>query len=230
MEAVFAENLTSQHSIIQLSPSEVNHCRVRRMQDRDPVIVLNGKGLACLGMIVLDEEYHTISVQCKQFKEMYGESMLHSTVLLGWLDHKERLEFALEKCTELGVKRFILSQTRFSSKKKPDIERLRDKVLSAIKQCKRSILPEILITHSLAEALHHLNDTRLIVADPQGSTDVSFPHPLCVCIGPEGGFSEEEREEMRSHMSGCSFLSLGKRRLRAETAAIATSALLLHNS
>lgn len=227
MEAVFAENLTSEHRSIQLSPAEVNHCRVRRMQDHDPVIVLNGKGLACLGMIVIDEENHSISVLCKQFKEMYGESLHHSTVLLGWLDHKDRLEFALEKCTELGAKKFILSQTKFSSKKKPDAVRLHDKVVSAMKQCKRSILPEILITYSLGEALRYLTDTHLIVADPQGSSQIAFPQHLCLCIGPEGGFSEDERVEMKNHNYGCSFLTLGKRRLRAETAAIAATALLL---
>jgi len=63
MEAVYAENLTPEHSIIELSAAEAKHCRVRRMKDSDTVIVLNGKGLASLGVLRIDDKNDTISVQ-----------------------------------------------------------------------------------------------------------------------------------------------------------------------
>ena len=226
MEAVYAENLTTEHSIIELSAAEAKHCRVRRMQSSDKVIVLNGKGLACLGLLLIDDKNNSISVQCKQFKENYGESSYNNTIMMGWLDHKERLEFAIEKCTELGVKRFILTRTQFSAPKKPDATRLQEKIIATIKQCKRYYLPQIIIKESLKQALVLMHDTHILIADGNGTTLGSPPQTSCFCIGPEGGFSMEELELLKKNKGGATLVSFGTTRLRAETAAIAASVLL----
>jgi len=226
MEAVYAENLTPEHSIIELSAAEAKHCRVRRMKDSDTVIVLNGKGLASLGVLRIDDKNDTISVQCKQFKEKYGESSYDTTIMMGWLDNKERLEFAIEKCTELGIKRFILTRTQFSSQKKPDALRLQEKIIATIKQCKRALLPQIIIKNNVKEALSLLHDVHIFIADAKGTPLSSPTDNTCFCIGPEGGFSTEELELLQKNNGGATFVSLGTTRLRAETAAIAASVLL----
>lgn len=225
MECIYSPDLTQESTIIQLSPEESKHCFVRRLKNNDAVVLLNGKGLAAKAILRLDNETKTVSALCKDFKQNYGELEKNITLLLGWLDQRDRLEFALEKCTELGVKRFILTKSQYSSPKKPDAKRLKEKLISAIKQCKRSLLPEIIVTDSVKEASGHIN-SHIYIADINGEKCTSNKQEICICVGSEGGFSDDEIHFLQKEHPSTS-IHLGKTRLRAETATIAATTLFV---
>lgn len=223
MECVYTPDLELNTVTITVSDEEAKHCKVRRLQDNEPIILVNGRGLAALAMLKITGSYNKVEAVCKDFKHNYGEIGKDITIVLGWLDHKERLEFALEKCTELGVKSFILTKSQYSSIKKPDTERLQEKLIATIKQCKRSYLPTVSVTDSLAAALSSVS-SKLYIADISGQSSKTIDTKLTICIGPEGGFSDEEQNQLRSKNNSVLF-NLGKTRLRAETAAITATAL-----
>jgi len=223
MECIYSPDLTQESTIIQLSVSESKHCFVRRLKNNETVILLNGKGLAAKAILNLNIETKTVQAQCKDFKQNYGELEKEITVMLGWLDQRDRLEFALEKCTELGAKRFILTKSQYSSSKKPDSERLKEKLISAIKQCKRSFLPAIVITDSIKEA-SRLISSHIYIADVKGEKCLSDKQEMCICVGSEGGFSNDEIDFLRKEHP-TTLISLGKTRLRTETAAVAATTL-----
>lgn len=179
------------------------------------------------------------------------EASAKITVALGLLKKRDRLEFALEKLTELGVYRMILFQGDHSERGHARLDRLEGIIQSALKQSLGSWLPKLNIVDSLEDifGLEGMDSVEEIyLADetletqslagemhedetPETQTprkrDVTesiayslLPHRLLL-IGPEGGFSKRERDWLASHHPECRALSLGKRRLRAETAAIA---------
>jgi 16S rRNA (uracil1498-N3)-methyltransferase len=104
-----------------------------------------------------------------------------------------------------------------------------------MKQCKRSILPRIHPLQSISDIeLVKNNYQTLILGDVKGLTALPESQQknssILICIGPEGGFSDEEQENLRSFTQTLP-IRLGNSRLRAETAAIAlTSIAAFHYS
>ncbi|MCY4414479.1 MAG: RsmE family RNA methyltransferase [Alphaproteobacteria bacterium] len=142
----------------------------------------------------------------------------------------KNLSFVLEKCTELGVTHFQLITTHFSQNYKPNLERLENVCKEAIEQCERFTPPKVL----RPIALHALLDTTtspLYVALERSNHTVAKPfnsaHPH-ILIGPEGGFSPEEKTILLAHKH-CAPFSLGNAILRSETAAISGVANYLYS-
>ena len=140
---------------------------------------------------------------------------------MGVLDNKDRFEYALEKCTELGMTDFYPFYTKFSQKKHLKVERLEAKAIAAMKQCKRSRLVRIHDTIKAGDLIGIFAEyKRIVVLDEAGY------HPrlgdkgadTLVVGGPEGGLSDEEMQAIYS--LGAEGWNLGARRLRAETAAV----------
>jgi 16S rRNA (uracil1498-N3)-methyltransferase len=109
-----------------------------------------------------------------------------------------------------------------SEKQKVREDRLRAAAISAMKQSLRVHLPEIRVEKSLKNALNSVEKPYRIVAADETSGETAFPATdetrFVLVVGPEGGFSEKERELMKNQKAA--IYSLGKKRLRAETAAI----------
>lgn len=142
---------------------------------------------------------------------------------------KNRFDFMAEKACELGVARFlpVLMQRCVADKVKPD--RLRAQMIEAAEQCGRTALPDVADVQSLDRFLKDFPKGRaLIFADEMGGAplpEVAGQHPCAaILIGPEGGFAEAERAAILAHPQTVT-VSLGPRILRAETAAIAATAL-----
>jgi 16S rRNA (uracil1498-N3)-methyltransferase len=141
---------------------------------------------------------------------------------------KARCDFIVEKAVELGVARLCPVQTRYTN------ERLRDDkaqahAIEAAEQCQATYVPPVDPLQPLERLLATWNpDRRILWADEglQGQAALlrAEPGPWAVLIGPEGGFSPDERERLRA----CAFItpiSLGPRILRADTAAVAALTL-----
>jgi len=158
------------------------------------------------------------------------------TTILASLIRFERLEWLLEKATELGVARVVPVQAERSER---GLEQAAGKRISrwnriareASEQSRRARLPEICTPVVLAEALKMEAAYRYALeeaeAPPLLSALPAHRHPgdlVAVLVGPEGGWTERERAQMAS--AGWCAVSLGPHILRAETAAIAALAIV----
>ena len=144
----------------------------------------------------------------------------------------QRDNFALvaEKACELGVRRFVPVAMRRSVVRKINPERLQRRMVEAAEQCGRTALPELAETRDLAALLDAWPQGRtLFFADELGGVPAprafaAAPGPAALLVGPEGGFDDAEREAIRA-LPAARPVALGPRILRAETAAVAATAL-----
>ncbi len=146
---------------------------------------------------------------------------------------RDRTDLVVEKATELGVTQIIPVITEYTAAKRVNTDRLRLIAIEACEQCRRLDVPEILEPVSLKELLEQQNETKplLIHLDETGQgkkAETVFKEltSAAFLVGPEGGFSEAERVLIKKtpYTAG---MDLGKRILRAETAAIAALALFM---
>lgn len=143
---------------------------------------------------------------------------------------KPHFELVIEKATELGVGRIVPVLTRRCVVDKVNSERIRTTATEAAEQCARTALPEIADMVPLAKLLADWPEDRaLFFADELGGEAASpafaaHTGSAAILIGPEGGFDDAERTRIRA-LRQARPVSLGPRILRAETAAIAATAL-----
>lgn len=171
----------------------------------------------------------------EQKKENHNELTFNLELVLSLPNKPDKLAFILQKATELGVKKITLVKADFSDFKHPlKSERFNKIVLEAAEQSERGLVPEVFLEGKLIDFLdHHKEKSKsiLMVAMEKlsinKSTDrkadnffgtVDKKHGLSILIGPEGGFSPEEKQHISDLQLPC--FSLGKRVLRMETATI----------
>ncbi len=139
-----------------------------------------------------------------------------------------RIDWLVEKATELGVARLMPVVTRRTMVERLNLERLRAHSVEAAEQCERTALPELDAPVALDRALRDWpGDRTLYFADEGGGAplaEAARPGPAAILIGPEGGFTDEEREAIRT-IPEARPVSLGPRILRADTAAVAAISL-----
>jgi 16S rRNA (uracil1498-N3)-methyltransferase len=147
-----------------------------------------------------------------------------------------RLDYVVQKAVEMGASRLQPVLTRHTQVARVNLERMRANAVEAAEQCGVLVVPEIGEPAPLSAALAALTSDRLLifcderadVADPVAALAAARsagPSPLAVLIGPEGGFSPEERDALRQ-LPRVVRLALGPRILRADTAAVAALALV----
>ena len=137
---------------------------------------------------------------------------------------KARLDWIIEKATELGVARLQPVITERTIVERVKRERLEAQIVEACEQCGRTALPELVEPVKLPQLLRDWpRDRTLLFADEAGGTplaDADAPAPAAILTGPEGGFTDREREALLA-APAVRRIALGPRILRAETAAIA---------
>lgn len=137
------------------------------------------------------------------------------------------LEWLVEKATELGVARLQPIITRRTVVERLNPERLAAIAIEAAEQCGRTRLPDLLPVAKL-DALLASPPGAILFADETGGrplAEAAAPGPATILIGPEGGFTPEERESILA--AGATGIGLGPRILRAETAALAAISLYM---
>lgn len=141
---------------------------------------------------------------------------------------KARLDWIIEKATELGVARLQPVITERTIVERVKRERLEAQVIEACEQCGRTALPVLGEPVKLAQLLADWPTARaLLFADEAGGvplSSVAAPAPAAILIGPEGGFTTRERNLLLAD-AAVRRIALGPRILRAETAAIAAISL-----
>lgn len=147
-----------------------------------------------------------------------------------------RLDYMVQKATEMGAGTLQPVITRYTQVHRLKSEKLVANVIEAAEQCEVLTVPAVAPEIALPELLRTWRDThalrRLIVADESAPSDSPVDQledleglPVGILIGPEGGFSDEERELLLAQ-SFVIPISLGPRILRADTAAVAALALV----
>ncbi|MEO8722801.1 MAG: 16S rRNA (uracil(1498)-N(3))-methyltransferase [Sphingobium sp.] len=199
---------------------------VMRIREGDAVLLFNGQA----GEWAARAEHigkRNLSLMCVE------QTRPHERVPDLWLCvapiKKGKIDLIAEKACELGVARLQPVLTRRAVVDKLNLDRLRAHLIEAAEQCGRTALPDLLEMQKLDAMLAGWSSGRhLFFADETGGAPMAsvfqvHKGPAALLIGPEGGFSPEERAAIRAHPAAVA-LSLGPRILRAETAAIASVA------
>jgi 16S rRNA (uracil1498-N3)-methyltransferase len=137
-----------------------------------------------------------------------------------------RIDWLVEKAAELGVARLVPVLTQRTIVDRLNLDRLRAHAIEAAEQCERTALPELTEPQKLDKLLAAWpTDRALFFADERGGDAfAASPGPAAILVGPEGGFTDEERAKIRA-VPQARPISLGPRILRADTAALAAVSL-----
>ena len=144
----------------------------------------------------------------------------------------QRLDYLVQKATELGARRLRPIITARTIAERVNLDRMRANVIEAAEQCNLVFLPEVFEPQKFDAVLKTWDPSRrlifcdetAIISDPLQALEGLNP-PLAVCVGPEGGFTEEERKYLKS-LPFVTAIKLGPRIMRADTVAIAALSLV----
>ncbi|WP_428150720.1 16S rRNA (uracil(1498)-N(3))-methyltransferase [Brevundimonas sp.] len=200
--------------------------QVMRLKLGDDLLIFNGR----------DGEWRaTIAEVLKKGVVLRAEEQVRPQTLGPDLDlivavvKKSRVETIVEKAAELGARRVRLAVTQRTNVEHVRLDRLDAIAIEAAEQTGRLDVPTIDDPAKLAAILDGWDvSRRLMFCDETGGAPVASavtqPGPWAILIGPEGGFSPEERDRLRA-LPFTTAVSLGPRILRADTAAIAAMTL-----
>ena len=143
-----------------------------------------------------------------------------------------RLDYMVQKATELGVRRLRPVMTSRTIAERVNLDRMRANVIEAAEQCNLVHVPEVLPPEKLERILANWEAGRTLVFCDETMRDTNpvntlkaVKTPTAVLVGPEGGFTGDEIKLLKSH-TFVTAISLGPRILRADTAAIAALTLV----
>lgn len=242
----FTENISSEQAVI--TGADVNHIRnVLRMKPGDEMLVSDGRGMdaVCRISLITDEEVVADVISRADDRELPVRLTLYQALPKG-----DKMETIIQKCTELGVSRIVPVESsrcvvKLDSKTKvKKVERWQKIAQSASEQSQRGCIPEIsdvmCFKDVVQEAkMHGIN----VFAYERADDRESLKKLLAACreageeagkcsgleigifVGPEGGWSEEEADMARE--AGISWITLGQRILRTETAGMAVIAAVM---
>ncbi|MEA2030579.1 MAG: RsmE family RNA methyltransferase [candidate division Zixibacteria bacterium] len=213
---------------------------VMRLKRGDPVIVVDGLGIAFRGELTSGPRSKQVTVRIHTETRHFGEASVRLTLAAG-LSAGYKFDKIIEKGTELGVTRFVPLLTAKSRVKLEDPKRITTRLkrwekvaLSAIKQSHRSYIPNISTPTRLADFLQQIEHGSLNLifhtdqsVPPFDKLQINFGFQRAyVLIGPESGFSQDEY--LLALRAGFKATKLGSRILRTETAGPVACALVMN--
>lgn len=208
---------------LTLEESEFHHLRVLRIAPDEEIDLVNGRGdLAKASVLKLAKHSANLRILSSTHRAPPSPPIILAIALL----RMNKLEWAIEKTTELGADAFLLYPADNSEKddlSPNQLERLRHLAISALKQCGRLYLPSLTLT-TLDKIL--LNPAQILYGDvhPDAPLIPTAPtEPTLFISGPEKGFSKGEEELLRAKGMG---VKLNDNILRAETAPLAALSIL----
>lgn len=214
---------------------------VTRKKPKDIIHIVDGIGSEYVVMITRVDRNSAEGEICKRSR-FCGEPNFQLTLAQA-IPKGNKFDLVLEKCTEIGVSEFIPLITEKTAIKGSEGKRVRwqNIVIAAIKQCGRSVLPNIALPQTLHELIqcNKIYDFRLI-AHPESNSQCLADSILginrqlaglprfksgIILVGPEAGFTDEEIYIAKSNLF--TPFNLGSRRFRSETAGIISCAIMM---
>ena len=208
----------------ELPEEESGHAvRVLRHSEGDEIEVVDGQGTWYHCRITAAHHKHCGFEIIETKPDQHWPYRVE--VAIGPTKNLDRMEWWLEKATEMGLDRFVPLKCRFSERKELKTERLRKIAISAMKQSLKATLPEICEMTDIKKFLSEPFEGQKFIAhcmedQPRKllSTEIKKGSDVRILIGPEGDFSPEEVAQAIA--CGYQPVSLGDQRLRTETAAL----------
>ena len=239
---IFIENIEvlKPGSNFRLTGEESKYiARVLRLLEGERVIISSSKGPEYLTTIAAIEK-KSVLLKVESIDETTRESKLDITLCQS-LPKSKKMDLIIQKCTELGVRRFIpfissRSVSRPDSKERSEkVKRWEKITLEACRQCGRRFIPpveNVIKFDELLRDMSSLDNEKTLKLIPWESEDNKSLRQLSgievekvvLLIGSEGGFSSEEVGSAQK--AGFIPISLGSRLLRTETAGLATVSML----
>ena len=219
-------------SDIVLPTKPAHHAsRVLRMRTGDDAALFNGRGEEASVTMTFTSEATTAHVHSIKTESLEGHVEM---TLIQSLVSQEKLDWILEKATELGVDHVIVvpaerSVTKLDEKRLAKrLEQWKNTTISACEQCGRLRFPTVSWMPNLKEAFGQCATDQKIILAPAATMKVRLDktQSLTFAVGPEGGFSEKEFDN--AEKIGYNMITLGKRILRCETAPMCVLSALMY--
>ncbi|MEM1408959.1 MAG: 16S rRNA (uracil(1498)-N(3))-methyltransferase [Bacteroidota bacterium] len=215
------------HGATYLDREESRHCvKVLRKRQNDLIHITDGQGYLYSGIITKDDPVRCEFKIDKKKEEERRDFSVH--IAIAPTKNTDRLEWFIEKATEIGVDEITLLKTTNCERTVVKIERLEKKAVAAMKQSLKCRLPKINDISAFEDTVK-LNADFKSIAYVDTSNSVMLSHNIgkgvnYILIGPEGDFTETEVG--LAQKSGWSKVSLGQSRLRTETAGLVACHLI----
>jgi 16S rRNA (uracil1498-N3)-methyltransferase len=230
-QRLFVEGALADGARVPCSGAQANYLlNVLRLKAGDAILVFNGRDgewRARLGDV--GKRACVLEAQTLVREQEAGPDIDYLFAPL----KRARLDYMVQKATEMGVARLRPVLTRRTVAERVNLERMRSNAIEAAEQCGILRVPEVAAPEKLNCLLATWDARRRIifcdegagVANPIAALSHLAPGPCAVLIGPEGGFAEDEREALLAKPFTVA-ISLGPRILRADTAAVAALAIV----
>lgn len=230
-QRVFVDAPLSAGAGVACTPEQINYLvNVLRMKAAAALLVFNGRDGEWRAVLEpVSKKSLVLRVEAQTRAQSDGPDVEY---LFAPLKHA-RLDYMVQKATEMGVRRLRPVLTRRTIAERVNLDRMRANVIEAAEQCGILRVPDVVEPQKLGAVLEGWDAARSLIFCDEGA-DVLNPlaalrdvtaGPVAVLIGPEGGFADEERDLIRSRPF-VRTISLGPRILRADTAAVAALAVV----
>ncbi len=231
-QRLFLDTPLSAGHVYTCTREQANYlCNVLRLGDGDEILVFNGRDGEWRAILRPTGRRACDLVAAEQVRaQQDGPDIDYLFAPL----KRARLDYMVQKAVELGVGRLRPVLTRHTIADRVNLARMHANVIEAAEQCGILRLPHVCEPVKLDKLLADWPDDRILLFADEAA-DQSAPlemlakigrgTPVSVLIGPEGGFSDQERQLIRS-LPSCHIVSLGPRIMRADTAAVALLALV----
>ncbi|MCH7403383.1 16S rRNA (uracil(1498)-N(3))-methyltransferase [Belliella kenyensis] len=224
MQLFFTSNITG--DILELDQEESKHLiKVLRKSQGDPVHFTDGHGnLFHCRIVEANPKKAVVRIESSEY---HPEDDYHIHLAISPTKNADRMEWMIEKLTEIGVHEITFMESDFSERSHLKLERLEKKIVAACKQSIKTRLPLVNPQRPLKDLIkdEKFNDYQRFIAYVDKENDTHLfarahaNQSYLILIGPEGDFSPQEiKLAFDNHFIPC---SLGKSRLRSETAAVA---------
>lgn len=225
------------NNLITISGDEHNHLKnVLRLKEGEKIIVVCGNGYDYYANILNIGKVATIAEIVSEQENIYDAKAFVRVYQA--LTKKDNMSLITQKLTELGVSELSLIETTNTTAKDKFSKSEKLQVVSnqSVKQCKRSKPMKILNTIKFNNVLKELKEFDLIIFANETESETNLNQVFskgvnysktAIIIGSEGGFTQNEITNLIK--AGAKSITLGKRILRAETASIALTALVMYH-
>lgn len=209
--------------------------RVLRLEKGEDIIVSTGDGLDRYCTLLTEGE--DVTARINEIRPN-GNEPESEIILFQAIIKNEKMDLLIQKVTELGITKIVpvitertVVKIEDSKKEQKKQERWQKIALEACKQCGRSRVPEVLSAQTFNNALKLFEECEQKLVAYEAEKTISIVEAVKKAkstgyfIGAEGGITDEEHQKLQQ--AGAISVSLGKRILRAETAAIVTGGIIL---
>ncbi len=228
MPRFFCETPVVENATFAVAPSVAQHIRVLRLREGESIILFDGIGGEVPASIIsIDKKSTTVLTSNRLSVE---RELTRNITLFTALIANDRLDWLIQKAVELGVAAIQPIYTDRSQRIPGDVtkrvEHWRGVAIAACEQCGRNRIPMIAAPLAFDQIFSTIELGVCVLLDAEGDAAITLSSSVAasVLVGPEGGFSPRELALLRNRCDHK--LRIGRTILRAETAAIASLAVL----